>query len=208
MDGFLSQISAISPIDWFAMLAGIIGVYLSVKEKTLAWLFFILCYISYVYISFRESYYAFGGMNIIFIAVASYGWYKWTRSPESSEENETKISHLAIKHYSLVALFIAISTIAIGYLLASTGEARLPYYDSFATSCAFVAQWMLGRKHIENWIFWILSDTVYLIFFFNDRIWPSVALFIVFILLAIKGWIEWRSKITAAAKALNLTTGK
>jgi nicotinamide mononucleotide transporter len=208
MDDFLSQISAISLIDWFAMLAGIIGVYLSVKEKILAWLLFILCYVAYVYISFRESYYAFGGMNIIFIAVAGYGWYKWTRNPDSNEEKETQISHLPAKHYGWVALFIAISTIGIGWLLASTGEARLPYYDAFATSCAFAAQWMLGRKYIENWVFWILSDTIYLIFFFNDRIWPSVVLFIVFIILAIKGWTEWKPKITAAAKAPNLTTGR
>jgi nicotinamide mononucleotide transporter len=200
MDDFLSQISKISPIDWFAMLAGIIGVYLSVKEKTLAWLFFILCYIAYVYISFRESYYAFGGMNITFVAIAGYGWYKWTRSSESGDAPEVKVSHLPSKQYALVALCIGIGTVSIGYLLASTGEARLPYYDAFATSCAFAAQWMLSRKHIENWVFWILSDLVYLTFFFNDRIWPSVILFTVFILLAVKGWIEWKPKITAAAE--------
>jgi nicotinamide mononucleotide transporter len=58
---------------------------------------------------------------------------------------------------------------------------------------------MLSRKYIENWIFWILADMVYLSFFFNDRIWPSVILFITFIFLAIKGWIEWKAIIKEAA---------
>ncbi|MGZ0656725.1 nicotinamide riboside transporter PnuC [Coraliomargarita sp. W4R53] len=195
MDVFLSQLSGISPIDWFAMLTGIAGVYLSIKEKTLAWPLFIFCYTSYVYISFRESYYAFGGMNITFVAVAGYGWYKWAKPKAGSNESETQISHLPANQRWLVALCIGIGTLGIGWLLASTGEARLPYYDAFATSCAFAAQWMLSRKHIENWIFWIISDAVYLAFFFNDRIWPSVILFTMFIVLAVKGWLEWTPKI-------------
>jgi nicotinamide mononucleotide transporter len=56
------------------MIAGIVGVYLSIKERILAWPLFILCYAAYVYISFRGNYYAFGGMNVIFVFVAAYGW--------------------------------------------------------------------------------------------------------------------------------------
>ena len=69
MDNFLTQLSSISIIDWFAMLTGIVGVYLSIKEKILAWPLFILCYATYVYISLRGNYYAFGGMNVIFVLV-------------------------------------------------------------------------------------------------------------------------------------------
>ena len=199
MDDFLSQLRAISAIDWFGMLTGIAGVYLSIKEKTLAWPLFILCYLSYVYISFRESYYAFGGLNITFVTVAAYGWYQWAQPKENSSDNETQISHLTPKHRVWVALSVCIGTAGIGWLLASTGEARLPYYDAFATSCALVAQWMLSRKYIENWIFWIFSDIVYTVFFFNDRIWPSVLLFAVFIVLAVHGWLEWKSKISNSA---------
>lgn len=194
MDTFLTQLSEISLIDWFAMVTGIAGVWLSIKEKVLAWPLFILCYASYVYISFRGNYYAFGGMNIIFVAVASYGWFKWA-SAKSEGGSQIKISHLAPQHRWIIGVFICLCTLGLGWLLASTGEARLPYYDAFATACALSAQWMLSRKHIENWFFWIIADSVYLVFFFNDRIWPSVILFTVFIILAIKGWIEWKAII-------------
>jgi nicotinamide mononucleotide transporter len=137
-------------------------------------------------------------MNIIFVAVAGYGWFKWAKSKDESGGGEVHISHLAAKHRWMVAAFICVGTVALGWLLALTEEARLPYYDAFATTCALSAQWMLSRKHIENWIFWILADIVYLFFFFNDRIWPSVILFTVFILLAIKGWREWKAIIKQA----------
>jgi nicotinamide mononucleotide transporter len=198
MNNFLTQLSAISLIDWFAMGTGIFGVYLSIKERILAWPLFILCYAAYVYISFRGNYYAFGGMNAIFVFVAAYGWLKWSNSSKESGGG-IRISHLATAHRWIVAGFICVGTLGLGCLLESTGEARLPYYDAFATTCALSAQWMLSRKYIENWIFWILADMVYLSFFFNDRIWPSVILFITFIFLAIKGWIEWKAIIKEAA---------
>lgn len=195
MEDFFIQLRAISPVDWFAMATGILGVYLSIKEKVFAWPLFISCYVAYVYISFRGNYYAFGGLNIAFVAVASYGWYKWAKPKVKSGDRDVHISHIHAKHRWMVAAFIVLGTMGIGWLLASFDQARLPYYDAFATTCALTAQWMLSRKHIENWLFWILSDIVYLIFFFNDQIWPSVILFTAFIGLAIKGWLEWKAII-------------
>ena len=198
MDNFLTQLSSLSLIDWFAMLTGIVGVYLSIKEKILAWPLFILCYASYVYISFRGNYYAFVGMNVIFAFVSAYGWVVWSKSSKKSV-GEIRISHLAPAIRWIVAVFICVGTLGLGCLLESTGEARLPYCDAFAATCALSAQWMLSRKYIENWIFWMLTDLVYLCFFLNDRIWPSVVLFAVFTFLAIKGWIEWKTIIKKTA---------
>ncbi len=198
MDPLLSQLGAISPIDWFAMVTGITGVYLSIKEKIFAWPLFILCYSCYVYISFRGNYYAFGGMNILFVMLASYGWFKWANAKDGGE-GKVKVSHLNPQHRWIVGAFICLGTLGLGWLLSRTGEARLPYYDAFATCCALSAQWMLSRKHIENWYFWIVADCVWLVFFLNDRIWPSVVLFSVFIGLAIKGSLEWKALLKKAA---------
>ena len=198
MGHLLTQLSAITIIDWFAMLTGIVGVYLSVKEKILAWPLFISCYAAYVHISFRGGYYAFAGMNVIFALVAAYGWFGWSKSSKKSGR-EIRISHLAPAYRWIVAAFICMGTLGLGFLLELTGEARLPYYDAFAATCALCAQWMLSRKFIENWIFWMLADTVYLSFFLIDRIWPSVVLFAAFIFLAIKGWNEWKTIIKKTA---------
>jgi nicotinamide mononucleotide transporter len=198
MDTLLNQLGAISPIDWLAMATGITGVYLSIKEKIFAWPLFILCYGCYVYISFRGNYFAFGGMNILFVAIASYGWFKWASAKHGADE-KVKVSHLNPRCRWAVAAFVCLGTFGLGWLLSRSGEARLPYYDAFATCCALSAQWMLSRKHIENWYLWIIADSVWLVFFINDRIWPSVFLFTVFIGLAIKGSLEWKARLKYAA---------
>jgi len=177
------------------MVTGVVGVWLSIKEKIAAWPLFILCYLSYVYISFRSGYFAFGGMNIIFVAVAGYGWFNWGTADENPQTEKVTISHIGARPLLIIGLLIGLGTLGIGGLLSFREEARLPYFDAFATSCALCAQWMLSRKYAENWLLWIASDLVYLTFFFNDQVWPSVLLFGIFIYLATKGWFEWKAII-------------
>ena len=84
-------------------------------------------------------------------------------------------------------------TLIFGGLVANYGDTNYPYLDAFATSCGFTAQWMLGRKQIETWIFWIISDLVYLTIFALGSLWPTVILFSTFTALAINGWRRWRA---------------
>ena len=194
LNSLWDQFAAIETIDWVAMFAGIIGVVLSIRERPVAWPFFILCYSAYIYISFRSGYYAFGAMNIGFVGIAVYGWGKWSGliSSDKNPKHSLKISRVPDKYRPFILVFIALCTTVVGILLSQMNNARLPYLDAFAVSNALVAQWMLSRKYLENWIFWIISDTVYIGLFLTDRLWPSVFLFSVFILLACKGWHDWK----------------
>ncbi|MFO8027548.1 MAG: nicotinamide riboside transporter PnuC [Opitutales bacterium] len=190
LDTLLTQFAKTSWVEWLGMLAGISGVWLSIKEKIAAWPLFITCYSCYVYISYHYGLYAFMGMNIGFIVISLYGFWKWARNPGDQSE-ELPITRTQKAHWPLVGLFLLAGTVGIGWWLGSRGEANLPYLDAFATCSGFIAQWMLGRKHIETWLFWIISDIVYLGIFLQGQSWPSVFLFTVFIILAIKGWKEW-----------------
>ena len=194
LDSLLTQFAAIDLIDWLAMFAGIIGVYLSIKERLSAWPVLIFCYSAYVYISLRSGYYAMGTMNSISVVIAIYGWCKWSVAANSGKviHESLKISRTPHRYLPLVFTFVALCTIAIGALFSQMDTARLPFVDAFAMSTAMTAQWMLSRKHIENWIFWIVSDIVYVGLFLNDRLWPSVLLFSAFIFLAFKGLRDWQ----------------
>ena len=196
-DSLFKQFAVVAPVDWVGMISGIIGVCLSIKERLSAWPFFILCYSAYVYISFRSGYYAFSAMNAGFIFIAIYGWLKWAGVVGHGDDSGRglKISALPGRFWLLVFAFVAASTLTIGLLLSQMDAARLPFIDAFAVSNALVAQWLLSRKYIENWIFWIVSDFVYIYLFLNDRLWPSILLFGAFILLAIKGWFDWQRSI-------------
>ncbi|HKK18364.1 MAG TPA: nicotinamide riboside transporter PnuC [Opitutales bacterium] len=191
LEQFLNQLANTTWVEWLGMTAGISGVWLSIKEKIAAWPLFITCYSCYVYISYQYGLHAFMGMNIVFIAISLYGFWKWARNRDGGDD-QLPITRTKKAHWPLVGLFLVLGTLGIGWWLDSREEANLPYLDAFATCCGFVAQWMLGRKHIETWFFWIVSDIVYLGIFLQGPSWPSVILFTVFIILAIKGWKEWK----------------
>lgn len=176
------------------MLTGIVGVWLSIKEKISAWPLFIICYGSYVYISYLFGLHAFLGMNIVFIGICLYGWMKWARLPDDPS-GDLPVSRTRRAHWPWVAILLVAGTAAIGWLLDWRGEAKLPYLDAFATCCGFTAQWMLSRKHIETWIFWVATDLIYLTLFAAGGSWPSVILFTTFIVLAVKGWREWSRQL-------------
>lgn len=197
LDTLLTQFAKTSWVEWLGMLAGISGVWLSIKEKIAAWPLFITCYGCYVYIAYASGLHAFMGMNIGFIAISLYGFWKWARNKQG-QVDLLPITRTKNVHWPLVGLFLLVGTVGIGWWLSSWEEANLPYWDAFATCCGFVAQWMLSRKHIETWVFWTLSDIVYLSIFAQSQSWPSVVLFTVFIVLAIKGWMEWRPSLRVA----------
>lgn len=201
LDTFLTQLAQTSWVEWVGMATGIVGVWLSIKEKLGAWPLFIICYASYVYISYTFGLHSFMGMNVVFILISIYGWIKWSR-PAPEGESELPVSHTNRKHWPLVLMFLAIGTLSIGWLLGISGEANQPHLDAFATCCGFVAQWMLSRKHLETWFFWIITDIIYVGLLtpglFNEEgSWPSVVLFSIFILLAIKGWHDWKQQARA-----------
>jgi len=193
----MNQLAATSWVEWLGMSTGIIGVWLSIKEKVAAWFFFIICYSCYVYIGFAFSLHALMGMNIAFIGISAYGWAKWARQGKN-ESSKLPISRTNPKHWPLIALFLGLGTFLVGTLLGRLDQAQLPHLDAFAACCALTAQWMLSRKHIETWLFWIVSDIVYLGIFFNRPSWPSVILFATFIGLAIKGWRDWQANLRQA----------
>ncbi|MEO0508897.1 MAG: nicotinamide riboside transporter PnuC [Verrucomicrobiota bacterium] len=195
LEKFVEQLVATSWVEWLGMVTGILGVWLSIKEKVTAWPFFIACYGCYVYISLDFNLHAFMVMNLAFIGVSAYGWINWGRV---SIGEALPIRKSTRGELLRIAVFLVGFTFAMGYFLGKGGESALPYLDAFAATTAFAAQWMLSRKQIETWLLWLVSDFVYLGIFFQNQAWPSVLLFAVFIGLAIKGWRDWKLELESS----------
>lgn len=203
METFINQIQQTSLVEWLGTATGLIGVYLSIKEKALAWPFFILCYGLYVYLSFSAALYAAMALNACFIPIGVYGWWQWSRPQPSSDKTDPQ-DELRIGSLKRVALVwtIAISivgTIAIGTLLSLYTQGAAPYLDSFATTASFLAQWMLSRKYIENWLAWMVADLAFVVLWGSQGYWVAVTMFVIFIVLAIFGYSSWKKEMQANA---------
>lgn len=75
----------------------------------------------------------------------------------------------------------------------------VPWIDSLATALSFVATWMLARKKIENWLFWIVADVLSIGLYWYKAMYPTLALFIVLVVLAFVGYFRWRKDLGEVA---------
>lgn len=199
LEPIIAYLKSVNILEFIGTIAGILGVWFSIKEKILTWPTFILCYLVYVYIAFKAGLYANMVLNVIFIFISIYGWWHWSRKSFSDcadKKNKKFNSKSNIQATGLKVWLININmwilgTIIIGALLDNYTQGFQPYFDSFATCVAFSAQWMLSKKYIGTWFCWLISDIIFINLWLLQGYWISSFLFLTFIILAIYGWINW-----------------
>ena len=100
---------------------------------------------------------------------------------------------------------IMLATVISGYILTVTTEARLPYIDSFTTWASILTTVMVARKVLENWLYWIVINSVSIFLYLDRELYQTAAMFVLYLVLATIGYFAWRknyleqnAKITAA----------
>ncbi|MFZ4521817.1 MAG: nicotinamide riboside transporter PnuC [Bacteroidales bacterium] len=180
-------------LELVAVAFGLICVWMMKKESWLAFPFGIVNVAIYVYIFFAARLYANAGINGFFFLMSVYGWYNWTRKGDDDQILRiTKCSRKELIYNGIAAIlfFVAIRVVLVKYT-----ESTIPGWDAITTAVYIVAQWMLSRKKIENWILWIAADTVMIGLCAWEGLYFSSLQYLVFTIIAILGFREWRIKL-------------
>ncbi len=189
-----SHTPAVSPFELFAAVVGAISVYLSVRQNIWSWPTGIVNVLAYTVVFFQEKLYADMGLQVIYAVLSVYGWYEWLHGGE----NKTEL-HVTKTNGRLAGMLTAIGLVGfagLGVILSKTTDAALPFMDSFLSSTSLVAQWMMTRKKLENWLVWIFVDVLYVGMFIYKHLYVTAGLYVVFLFLAARGYIDWRRSMT------------
>jgi nicotinamide mononucleotide transporter len=191
--------SGLSPLEIAAAAFGAWSVWLSVRQNILSWPTAIVNVVLYAVVFYEAKLYADMGLQVIYAILSVYGWYEWLYGGEGRTElHVTRTSRSVALRLVLIA---ATSAVLLGSMLHRTTDAALPYMDSALTSASLVAQWMMTRKLLENWIVWISVDVFYVGMFVYKGLCVTALLYAIFLGLAIKGWIDWRNSMRAVRAA-------
>jgi nicotinamide mononucleotide transporter len=145
----------------------------------------------YLYIFFHAKLYSDAGLQIFFLIMQFYGWYEWTRGPVEHATSLSEIKRLDRRGWLLTAGGVCAGTAALGTVMHRLTDAALPYPDAFTTLLSVIAQFQLTRKIIENWILWIVADVVYIGVYTSKSLYWTSGLYVVFLVLCIKGYRDW-----------------
>ena len=188
------------PLETAAVLFGIVSVYLSVREKIASWPTAIVNVTLYIFVFQRARLYADMALQVVYIGISLYGWYEWLHGGRGK-------SPLAVSRgvRRLAAVLAAIGLVAaalLGTLLARYTNAALPYLDATTTTTSLIAQWMMARKILENWIVWVAVDVVYIGMFLYKSLVLTAGLYAVFLVLSLMGYFQWKRTLRAQPSPL------
>ena len=179
-----------SVYEIFAVLFGIISVYLSVRQNIWSWPAAIVNVTLYIIVFYEAKLYADMGLQVIYIIISLYGWHAWLYG--GANRTELPVSR-ASRWLAVVLPAIGLTSAALlGTLLHRTTDAALPYLDSTTTSTSLIAQWMMTRKILENWLVWVAVDVVYIGMFLYKALYLTAGLYAVFLVLSLMGYRDWR----------------
>ena len=186
-----------SILEWVAAIAGAVSVYLSARENIWSWPTAIVNVVLYALVFYEAKLYADMGLQVIYAVLSIYGWYEWLYG--GAGHTELRVSRTGPRLAALLAVIAAAGSAALGLLLRHATDAALPFMDSFLSSTSLVAQWMMTKKLLENWVVWIGVDVLYVGMFIFKGLFLTSALYAVFLALAVKGYIDWRRSMSAEA---------
>lgn len=180
-------------LEYVAVFFGIVSVLYSRKENILVYPTGIINTVLYTWFCFSWwNLYAEGSLNFYYTAMSLYGWYVWSRKKGGKV---LPITYNSKKEWVISITFFITSWAVLFFILKKYTNSSVPLADSFASAAAYTGMWQMTRKKVENWIWWIITNVASIpLYFYKGAVFTSVQ-YLVFLILAVMGLVEWIKKI-------------
>jgi nicotinamide mononucleotide transporter len=190
-----------SPVSWLELAAFVLAlwmVFANMRVQLIAWPLAIASSAAYLVLFAHSRLYGEASLQLMFIAVAAWGWWQW-RFGRQSDGSALRVRWLAWRERLVVALLTLASWPALGAVLDRFTDSDVPYWDALPTAGSVAGQWLLGRQYVENWPVWVVVNVISVSLFAFKGLWLTVVLYVLFALLALLGWRAWARRAGAAA---------
>lgn len=166
---------------------------LAMQQNRLCWLAAIVSALLYLLIFAQVQLYMESGLQVVYVVMAVIGWLFWGKN---NSEETLPVTTRPLRFHLTVILGIALGAVVTGSLLATYTDAARPFVDASTTVAAIVCTWMVTRKILENWLYWIVINTVSVWLFMDRGLDLTSGLFALYVLLSIAGYFSWRRTLT------------
>lgn len=178
-----------SLLELIAVVLAIAYLLLAVRQHIACWYAAFISTAIFLYVFWQVNLYMESGLQVYYLGMAVYGWWAWQRGRSEGKPGLT-ISTWSLRQHLIVIGIVVVATFVSGTLLSGT-EQRLGYLDSFTTWGAVVATFMVTRKVLENWLYWIVIDSASLYLYFDRELYFTMILFLVYLVIIFFGFRSW-----------------
>ncbi len=180
--------------NWLEIVGTIVGfIYLwqEVKASIWLWLTGIVMPAIYTVVFFENGLYADFAIQVYYIAAALYGFLLWEFGKKNQYGDELRIVHTSERQAVWLCAITVALFVPIYWILTTYTDSTVPFWDSVTTAMSFVALWMLAKKHVEQWVAWIIIDIISAALYFYKGIYFTSILYGVYTVVAFYGYRKW-----------------
>jgi len=179
----------------FAVLAAIAYLLLAIRQNIICWLFAGISTAIYIGVFIAAKLYMESLLNVFYFVMAIYGWHVWTAG--RSDGHERPIVVWPLRTHAIAITGIVIASAISGILLRTNTDAAFPFIDSLTTWSAIWATFLVARKVLENWWYWLVIDIASVFIYWSRALELTSILFIVYVILIPFGLVSWTKSMRA-----------
>ncbi len=184
-------------LEYIAVFAGIASVWYSRVENILVYPVGLINTIIYVWLSVKGELLGEASVNLYYTIMSIYGWLLWTKK----DKEQHAIIHVKFSDHrwwlyqlAFFAAFYVTIFISLTYLKRSFAPGAIPWADAFASATAFTGMWLMTKKKVESWYWWIATNIASIpLYFVKHYVFTSVY-YLVLLIMAVWGLMEWRKR--------------
>lgn len=189
MQSWLQQLFGTSPWEAAAVVLALAYLLLAVRRSLWSWPCALGSALIYLVLFAREALYMQTLLQVFYIGMAVYGFREWRRG--RTESGEVVISNRPLAWHLLRIALVLVAGAVNGWLLTRYSSAQSPYLDSFVTWGSVLTTWMVARRIIENWLYWVVFDSVAAYLYFSQGLHATALLFVAYVGIVIHGYGVW-----------------
>lgn len=214
----MSELLSKAMVDWqlmqsvelIATLLALAYVILALKQSLWCWPAALLSTVLFTQVMWHSALLSDAILQLYYAGMAVYGWWRWQQLKQSAKTSAQGGSQAPVyewpwqRHGQLIAI-TAIAGLGLGYVMAGYTQADFAYLDAQTTAFSVMATWLVTRKLVSNWLYWVVIDAVSIYVYAQKHLYFLTGLFMLYTIIAIIGYFAWRHHFLQQQQQLDMT---
>lgn len=180
--------------EMLAVFLSVSYLILAIKQSLWCWPAAFISTLIYSILFFDASLLMDSALNIFYLVMAIYGWYSWKYGNVKNQNIDLEISTYGLTKNLQIILGLIVLSLVLGYIMANYTSADYAYLDTFTTVFAIFTTYTLTKKVLENWLYWIVIDSVSIYIYINKGFYLTAVLFALYTILAFVAYNNWKKE--------------
>jgi len=187
-----AAVAGIPPAEWAAVALALGYLVLAVRQNAWCWVCAIASSAIYLVLFAQGGLVMQAALQVFYMAMGAYGWWAWRGTPGAAGTGLAVSRWSPARHLLAIAVLLALTAFN-GWLVGGARGGAVPYVDAFVAWVSVLATWLVARKVLENWLYWIVVDSVAAGLYWTQGFHATTVLYVLYVLIAVRGYFAWRA---------------